>query len=74
MAVHGDEHEGGVATGDQDVDGAVVGHAEYAAYVWQHEEAGRTGYRGGKGKGVERRQDVEGYLGDAKRGMAHDAR
>lgn len=38
-AVHGDEHEGGVAARDEDVDGAVVRHAEEAAHVRQHEEA-----------------------------------
>lgn len=36
--MHRDEHEGGVAAGDEDVDGAVVGDAEEAAHVRQHEE------------------------------------
>lgn len=52
VTVHGDEHEGGVASRNQDVDRAVIGDAKYAAYVWQHEKTGYSGMRrGGRGGG-----------------------
>lgn len=40
IAVHGDEHERGIATGDEDVDGAVVGDAQNTAHERHHEKTG----------------------------------
>lgn len=47
--MHGDQHEGGVAAGDEDVDRAVIGHAENAAHVRQHEETTEAFYDQGTG-------------------------